>query len=98
MVRKTFFTFGYEHTTQAGLVTALQAHGVKRLIDTRDAANSRRAGFSKKMLAARLDEGGITYLHQRPLGTPKAGRDANRAGRMDEFHRIYMGRFSQPEA
>jgi len=31
-------------------------------------------------------------------GTPKAARDANRAGRMDAFHRIYMARFSQPEA
>ena len=98
MSRKTFFTVGYEHTTQAGLIAALQAHGVKRLIDTRDVANSRRAGFSKKLLAASLDEGGITYLHLRPLGTPKAGRDANRAGRMDEFHRIYMARFNPPEA
>lgn len=98
MSRKTFFTVGYEHTTQAGLIAALQAHGVKRLIDTRDVANSRRAGFSKKLLSASLDEGGITYLHLRPLGTPKAGRDANRAGRMDEFRRIYQERFEQPEA
>jgi uncharacterized protein (DUF488 family) len=98
MPRKTFFTAGYEFTTQAGLIAALQAHGVKRLVDTRDVANSRRAGFSKKLLAASLDEGGITYLHLRPLGTPKAGRDANRAGRMDEFLRIYMARFNQPEA
>ena len=98
MARKTFFTIGYEHTTQAGLIAALQQHGVKRLIDARDVANSRRAGFSKKLLAASLDEGGITYLHLRPLGTPKAGRDANRAGRMDDFRRIYMARFSEPDA
>lgn len=98
MARKTFFTVGYEHTTQAGLIAALQSHGVKRLIDTRDVANSRRAGFSKKLLAASLDEGAITYLHLRPLGTPKAGRDANRAGRMDDFRRIYMARFSEPDA
>lgn len=98
MARKTFFTVGYEYTTQAGLIAALQAHGVKRLIDVRDVANSRRAGFSKKVLAASLDEGGITYLHLRPLGTPKAGREANRAGRMDEFRRIYLDRFNQPEA
>jgi uncharacterized protein (DUF488 family) len=68
------------------------------IIDTRDVANSRRAGFSKKLLAASLDEGGMTYLHLRPLGTPKAGRDANRAGRMDDFRRIYMARFSEPDA
>ena len=98
MPRKTFFTVGYEHTTQAGLIAALREHGVKRLIDTRDVANSRRAGFSKKLLAASLDEAGVTYVHLRPLGTPKAGRDANRAGRMDEFLRIYHARFEQPEA
>jgi uncharacterized protein (DUF488 family) len=98
MPRKTFFTVGYEHTTQAGLIAALQDHGVKRLIDTRDVANSRRAGFSKKLLGASLDEAGITYIHLRPLGTPKPGRDANRAGRMDDFRPIYMARFNEPEA
>ena len=98
MPRTRFFTIGYEHTTQAGLIAALQSHGVKRLIDTRDVANSRRAGFSKKLLAASLDDAGITYIHLRPLGTPKAGRDANRAGRMDEFRAIYEARFLQPES
>ena len=95
---RTFFTVGYEHTTLPGLIAGLQAAGVKRVIDTRDVANSRRAGFSKKLLAASLDEEGIGYIHLRPLGTPKAGREANRAGRMDEFRRIYEASFQQPEA
>lgn len=98
MTRKIFFTVGYEHTTQAGFIAALTANNIKTLIDTRDVANSRRAGFSKKLLAASLDEAGITYLHLRPLGTPKAGRIANRAGRMDDFRRIYDASFRQPEA
>jgi len=98
MARKTFFTVGYEHTTLPGLIAGLQAEGVKRVIDTRDVANSRRAGFSKKLLAASLDEEGIGYIHLRPLGTPKAGREANRAGRMDEFRRIYEASFMRPEA
>lgn len=99
MARHTrFFTVGYEFVTQAGLIAALQEHGVKRLIDTRDVANSRRAGFSKKLLAASLDEAGITYIHLRRLGTPKAGREANRAGRMAEFWDIYERAFQQPEA
>jgi uncharacterized protein (DUF488 family) len=98
MPRKTFFTVGYERTTLAGLVAALHAHGVTRVIDTRDVANSRRAGFSKKLLAASLDEEGIGYIHLRPLGTPKAGRQANRAGRMDEFRKIYEASFQRPEA
>lgn len=96
--RATVFTVGYERTTLAGLIEALQAHGVRRLIDVRDVANSRRAGFSKKMLAATLDEAGITYIHLRALGTPKAGREANRAGRWQEFHDIYERAFQQPEA
>lgn len=95
---KRFFTIGYEHTTQAGLIAALTASKVKRVIDTRDIANSRRAGFSKKLLAASLDEAGIAYIHLRPLGTPKAGRIANRAGRMDEFRAIYDASFMQPTA
>jgi uncharacterized protein (DUF488 family) len=96
--RKTFFTVGYEHTTLPGLIAGLETHGVTMLIDVRDVANSRRAGFSKKMLAATLDEAGISYLHLRALGTPKAGRIANRAGRMDEFRVIYERSFQQPEA
>lgn len=99
MARHTrFFTVGYEFVTQAGLIAALLENGVKRLIDTRDVANSRRAGFSKRLLAASLDEAGITYIHLRRLGTPKAGREANRAGRMVEFWDIYERAFQQPEA
>ena len=98
MARKTFFTVGYERTTLAGLIAALEEHGVKRVIDTRDVANSRRAGFSKKLLAASLDDHGIGYIHLRALGTPKAGRIANRAGRMDEFRKIYEASFQRPEA
>ncbi len=98
MPRKTFFTVGYERTTLGGLIAALEEHDVRRVIDTRDVANSRRAGFSKKLLAASLDEHGIGYIHLRPLGTPKAGRLANRAGRMDEFRAIYEASFQQPEA
>ena len=95
---KRFFTVGYERTTLAGLIAALEGAKVKRVIDTRDVANSRRAGFSKKLLAASLDEHGIGYIHLRALGTPKAGRIANRAGRMDEFRRIYAASFERPEA
>jgi uncharacterized protein (DUF488 family) len=97
-MRKTFFTIGYERTTLAGMIAALEASDVKLVIDTRDVANSRRAGFSKKLLAASLDEAGISYIHLRALGTPKAGRIANRAGRMDEFREIYEASFQRPEA
>ncbi len=98
MPRRTFFTVGYEFVTQAELIAALQGHGVRQLIDTRDVANSRRVGFSKKLLAASLDEADMTYIHLRALGTPKAGREANRAGRMDEFWAIYERAFQEPAA
>ncbi|MEZ5939323.1 MAG: DUF488 domain-containing protein [Hyphomonadaceae bacterium] len=94
----TFFTLGYEATTQARLIDRLKQEGVKTLIDVRDVANSRRAGFSKKALAASLDEAGIAYIHLRALGTPKAGRIANRAGRMAEFEEIYERAFQEPQA
>jgi uncharacterized protein (DUF488 family) len=93
-----FFTVGYERTTLAGLIAALQRAGVKTLVDVRDVANSRRAGFSKKLLSASLDEAGVSYVHLRALGTPKAGRQANRAGRMEEFRTIYQAAFERPEA
>ena len=95
---ETVFTVGYEHTTLAGMIAGLLGEGVKRVIDTRDIANSRRAGFSKKLLEASLDEAGIGYIHLRALGTPKAGRVANRAGRMEEFRAIYEASFQRPEA
>jgi uncharacterized protein (DUF488 family) len=62
---------------------------VKLLIDTRAVAASRRAGFSKKMLAASLDERGIAYIHLQRLGTPAEGREAARAGDHKKLWRIY---------
>ena len=61
-------------------------------------AASRRPGFSKTALAGSLRDAGIDYLHLRPLGTPKAGRDAARKGRADEMRRIYEGQLATLEA
>jgi uncharacterized protein (DUF488 family) len=91
-------TIGYERATQAQLMDRLQAAGVKVLIDVRAVAASRRAGFSKKLLAASLEERGIEYVHLRALGTPKAGRDAARAGRTAEMRAIYEQQLETPEA
>ena len=54
---------------------------------------SRKPGFSKRQLAAGLDEQGIAYVHLQGLGTPKPGRDAVRAGhpeRMEPIFREHM--------
>lgn len=95
---RTLFTIGYERLSLPQLVEALKAAKVKALIDVRELPNSRRAGFSKKMLSATLGGAGISYSHFKALGTPKAGRVANHAGRMDEFWEIVDGALSRPEA
>ena len=83
------FTIGYEKSTPASVLDALAAANVDLLVDVRAVAASRRPGFSKRQLAAELDERGIGYLHLRGLGTPAAGRTAARAGRHAEMRAIY---------
>jgi uncharacterized protein (DUF488 family) len=83
------FTIGYEQARQPAVLSALKDAGVDILADIRAVAASRRPGFSKRQLAAGLDEIGISYLHLRGLGTPAEGRQAARAGRTAEMQRIF---------
>ena len=92
------FTIGYEKTTQPELIAALQAAGVKRVIDVRAVPLSRKPGFSKNILKYGLAEAGINYVHLKALGTPPEGREAARKGRHDELKRIYAGQLELPEA
>jgi uncharacterized protein (DUF488 family) len=93
----TLYTIGYEdHPTPGSLVAALQHAGVRRLVDVRELPNSRRRGFSKKALAAALSDGGIAYVHARPLGNPH--RDLYRAGRLAEGEAAYRAHLTAPEA
>jgi uncharacterized protein (DUF488 family) len=91
-------TIGYERQTQDAVIDKLAKAGVKTLIDVRAIAASRRAGFSKGVLAASLKAAGIDYVHLRALGTPKAGRDAAHAGRTEEMRKIYEAHLAEPEA
>ena len=91
-------TVGYENDTQAAVIERLKAAKVEVVIDVRAVASSRKAGFSKTILAASLDEAGIAYVHLQKLGTPKAGREAARAGRTDEMHRIFEAHLAEPAA
>ena len=91
-------TIGYESATQADVIARLKAAGVEVLIDVRAVAASRRAGFSKTLLAASLNEAGIGYVHLRQLGTPKPGRDAARKGRVAEMHAIFKDHMAEPAA
>jgi uncharacterized protein (DUF488 family) len=92
------FTIGYEATTMAEFLSALQQAGVERVIDVRAVPNSRRPGFSKNPLKNALAEVGIDYVHLKALGTPADGRAAARAGRHADLERIYAGQLDLPEA
>jgi uncharacterized protein (DUF488 family) len=94
----TLFTIGYEGKTQDEMLAELEAARVELVIDVRAIAASRRPGFSKTVLAAGLKERGIDYLHLRPLGTPAAGREAARKGRIVEMNAIYAEQLETPEA
>jgi uncharacterized protein (DUF488 family) len=86
-------TIGYEGCTIEGVLGRLRDASVELLIDVRAVAQSRKPGFSKRQLAASLDEAGIGYVHLQGLGTPKAGRLAVRAGhpeRMEVIFREHM--------
>ena len=92
------FTIGYEKAKPGALITELKRAKVKLLVDTRAVVASRKPGFSKRQLAASLDEEGIAYLHLQKLGTPAEGREAARAGKLDTLWRIYAKHLKTPEA
>ncbi|HEY8384043.1 MAG TPA: DUF488 domain-containing protein [Microvirga sp.] len=83
------FTIGYEGADPAAFLATLQEAGVSVLADVRAVALSRKRGFSKSALRASLEEEGIGYRHFKELGTPKAGREAARAGDATTLRRIY---------
>lgn len=89
MQSKSIATIGYEGADIDDFIATLQAVGIKALVDVRELPISRRKGFSKNKLAERLEGVGIRYAHVRGLGDPKAGREAARAGRMQEFRKIF---------
>jgi len=83
------YTIGYEGTDIDRFTATLKAVGVSIVADVRAVALSRKKGFSKKSLAARLAQDGIEYVHFSQLGDPKPGREAARAGLYDQFRAIY---------
>jgi uncharacterized protein (DUF488 family) len=94
----TLFTIGYEHSTPKAVLGELKRAKVKLLVDTRAVAASRKPGFSKRQLAAALEEEGIGYIHLQKLGTPTEGRNAARSGNLDKLWRIYAKHLKTPDA
>ena len=92
------FTIGYEQASVPAVLRELTRAKVDLVVDTRAVAASRRAGFSKNVLAASLDEQGIPYLHLQKLGTPAEGREAARAGDHAKLWRIYAKHLKTKDA
>ncbi len=85
----SLMTIGYEGSTIDDFVSTLEVAGVRFLIDVRAVTVSRKKGFSKNGLAARLHKHGIRYHHAKDLGDPKPGREAARAGDFVTFRKIF---------
>ncbi|HEY7289996.1 MAG TPA: DUF488 domain-containing protein [Vicinamibacterales bacterium] len=63
-------SIGYEGRTPAEFVALLVAHRITKVIDVRELPLSRRKGFSKTPLSAKLKSAGIDYCHVRAAGNP----------------------------
>jgi uncharacterized protein (DUF488 family) len=98
MAKPDLLTIGYEGCTIAGVLATLKQARASMLIDVRAVAASRKPGFSKRQLAAGLEEAGIRYVHLQPLGTPKPGRDAVRAGHPERMEPIFRAHMESQEA
>ena len=95
---KALCSIGYEKALLQDVIAALKAAGVATLIDVRDRPISRRPGFSKRQLAAAIEEAGMRYVHLAALGTPPEGRLAGRRREWDRFWAIVDEKLGRPEA
>ncbi len=98
MSARLLYTIGYEKTLLKDVVSTLAAARVATLIDVRDRPISRRPGFSKRQLAAAIEEAGMRYIHLEALGTPPEGRLAGRRREWDRFWGIVEEKLARPEA
>ncbi|WP_262272693.1 DUF488 domain-containing protein [Microvirga yunnanensis] len=89
MTKPQVFTVGYEGADVDRFLATLKDAGVSVLADVRAVALSRKRGFSKSALRDALASQDIGYQHFIRLGTPKAGRQAARAGDGELMRRIY---------
>src|SRR5260370_38363424 len=72
--RSALFTIGYQQHSLDSLVQSLSENGIQVLMDVRQNASSRKAGFSKGKLGDAITGAGITYVHRPDLGTPSSIR------------------------
>ncbi len=91
-------TIGYQQASVRAVVDALKRAKVDVVVDTRAVASSRKPGFSKRQLAAGLDERGVGYVHLQGLGTLKEGRLAARSRKLDKLFAIYQKHLKTAQA
>jgi uncharacterized protein (DUF488 family) len=94
----TLYSIGYERALIGDLIAKVADAGVAVLLDVRDRPISRRPGFSKRQLAASVEEAGMRYVHLATLGTPPEGRLANRQRNWEQFWAIVDDKLAGPEA
>jgi uncharacterized protein (DUF488 family) len=98
MTGRKLYTVGYEKALLKDVISTLAAARVATLIDVRDRPISRRPGFSKRQLAAAVEEAEMRYVHLQALGTPPEGRLAGRRREWDRFWGIVEEKLARPEA
>lgn len=74
----TLYTLGYEGLDIMSFVAMIKRHKVSTVVDVRERAQSRKAGFSKGALSEALRVAKIDYTHMPSLGCPKPVRDQYR--------------------
>ena len=96
----TFFTIGHSTRSLAELIDALQAHGIKNLVDIRAFPASRRLPhFNRETLELELPKAGINYFWEPRMGGRRkliTKNSRNTALRSDSF-RNYADYMLTPE-
>lgn len=77
------YTIGYEGAALDDFLATLKLIPVDTLLDVRELPMSRRRGFSKAALRDALSGVGITYQHERALGSPREVRHRLKSGESD---------------
>jgi uncharacterized protein (DUF488 family) len=85
------YTAGYEGRQIDSFIADLRVHKIARVIDVREIPISRKPGFSKSSLRAKLMSANIDYVHIKPLGSPSPIRHKLRA---DSDHEAFIESFT----
>jgi len=96
----TLYTIGHSTRTIENLVSALQAHGIKTLVDIRAFPASRRLPhFNRESLEQSMQAAGIQYVWMKGLGgyRKKAREDSPNTGLRNSSFRNYADYMLTPE-